>query len=242
MSLLALGAAALGAGASFLSAKQQQQAQMELQANNQQWQERMSNTAHQREVADLKKAGLNPVLSAGGQGATTPSGGVGEAQMADMGNAINTAISAKQAEAQIKNTEAQTENIKADTKNKEQLFEWTPDINKSIIDYQSANSAQARSNALVNVEKKIAYNLENKLQTMNVEKRREFFETEKELYEAQLKADLVEMGFEGDTAVKAVERAFETVGKVFGGSSVKSQSHSKIESHHSGSTTIKHEY
>lgn len=39
------------------------------------WQKMMSDTSHQREMADLAAAGLNPVLAVmGGQGASTPSG------------------------------------------------------------------------------------------------------------------------------------------------------------------------
>ena len=42
-------------------------------AKNRDWQQWMSDTSHQREIADLRAAGLNPILSAN-SGASTPSG------------------------------------------------------------------------------------------------------------------------------------------------------------------------
>lgn len=51
-------------------------------AKNRQWQEMLSNTAHQREIRDLKAAGLNPVLSAmNGNGASVGSGATASASL-----------------------------------------------------------------------------------------------------------------------------------------------------------------
>lgn len=52
------------------------------------WMEKMSNTAHQREVKDLIAAGLNPVLSAN-SGAAFGSGASGSVSTSDFGSTIN---------------------------------------------------------------------------------------------------------------------------------------------------------
>lgn len=97
--------AGLAFGSNFMATRHTAKAAKKQARINREFQERMSNTAHQRATADLEAAGLNRILSLGSP-ASTPSGAT--AQVPDYAQAVNSALTARQQSSERKLRTAQT--------------------------------------------------------------------------------------------------------------------------------------
>lgn len=115
----ALIAAGIGAVGSLVGAQQRNSA-ADYQARRQMaYQTEMSNTAYQRTMADMKAAGLNPMLASKVGGASTPAGAM--AQMADVitpavtagSSAYSAAMGGQKTEQDISLSKDQQDQVKA---------------------------------------------------------------------------------------------------------------------------------
>lgn len=147
MDPLSLGAGLAAGGLSFAGqamtnaanvrlAHEATQASKEMAREQMAFQERMSNTAYQRGMQDMRAAGLNPMLAFMKGGASTPSGAMGSPAVAHVEDSLSKGVSSAMAAAQLSQDLQQKESQTA--------------LNRASADAAGASAQASRSTAARN--------------------------------------------------------------------------------------------
>lgn len=170
-SLASGGASLLNTGLQMWSQAQNNKLLVEEAQKNRDFQERMSSTAYQRGVADMKAAGLNPgmMYSGAAMQASSPAGSQASGMQPllkgmEVTNAINNMYTRKQAQlvdAQIEKTHAETSNILADTEQIKMVTSWYPKLSQGQLDQIFSTIGLQSSQEDLNKAHKITADLEN---------------------------------------------------------------------------------
>lgn len=117
--LIGLAGDIIGAHSASKAQKKANRTNVQLQRENQDWEERMSSTSYQRGTQDMLAAGLNPMLAYSQGGASTPSSSAATVHPVDAGaKAITSAtgnfLARQQAEANIDLTRASADKARSE--------------------------------------------------------------------------------------------------------------------------------
>ncbi len=131
-------------------------------AENRKFQKQMSNTSYTRAVADMRNAGINPILAGKFGGASTPQGAMATMQAPDLVGAMSTAKDMGVKDQEIRKMEVEIGYIINDTINKqanthlteEQTRVFQETVNK-VVSETRLNHAMALGKGLENVKNEI---------------------------------------------------------------------------------------
>lgn len=165
--------AAIGGLANVFGQKSANEKNEELSEDTRAWEERMANTAHQREIADLKAAGLNPMLSShGGASTPTPPTARVENVFNDAGGTINSAMTVAINKATAREQIATLKSQQA--VNSAQAVSIAEDARRKVLENDILSQASPRKEAEERIRKErpdwlkaLGVNIKDTLDTLN---------------------------------------------------------------------------